>query len=162
MPMMPKTHRVLGQPTPQSRAREDYRRRGTRQQQGYTDEWLARAADYRKRNPLCVMCLKRGIVRPCQCVDHIIPHKGDPVLFWDENNWQSLCNPCHNGPKRREEEAARRAQLEARVPTGGTNPTGRGGSNCRALVGEARPEANFCTRDLGTGGVSRIPAREGF
>jgi hypothetical protein len=21
-------------------------------------------------------------------LDHIIPHKGDPVLFWDEKNWQ--------------------------------------------------------------------------
>ena len=27
---------------------------------------------------------------------HIRPHRGDPVLFWDEKNWQSLCKPCHD------------------------------------------------------------------
>lgn len=133
--MMPKTHRAPGQPTPQSRARDDYRRRGTRQQQGYTNEWLARAADFRQRHPLCAMCLKRGKVTPCQCVDHIIPHRGDPVLFWDEDNWQSLCNPCHNGPKRREEEAARRAQAD-RVAVRVDLPRGRGGANCGPPVGE--------------------------
>lgn len=28
-------------------------------------------------------------------VDHVVPHRGDPVLFWDVlNNWQSLCARC--------------------------------------------------------------------
>jgi 5-methylcytosine-specific restriction protein A len=25
-------------------------------------------------------------------VDHIRPHMGDPALFWDEGNWQALCD----------------------------------------------------------------------
>ena len=29
-------------------------------------------------------------------VDHIIPHRGDQKLFWDRNNWQALCKPCHD------------------------------------------------------------------
>ena len=29
-------------------------------------------------------------------VDHIIPHRGDRILFWDQNNWQPLCKPCHD------------------------------------------------------------------
>ena len=161
MPMMPKTHRVLGQPTPISRARDDYRRRGTRQEQGYTNEWLRAAADFRKRHPLCAMCLKRGKVRPCQCVDHIVPHEGDPVLFWDEDNWQSLCNRCHNGPKRRMEEAARRSR-KSLAPAGAASGRGRGGDNCTRPVEEARARANFCTRELETGGVSRFRNREGL
>jgi len=28
--------------------------------------------------------------------DHIIPHRGDQALFWDETNWQRLCLPCHS------------------------------------------------------------------
>ena len=37
-------------------------------------------------------------------VDHIIPHKGDERLFWDaDNNWQSLCEECHNSTKRKME-----------------------------------------------------------
>ena len=29
-------------------------------------------------------------------VDHIEPHKGDDTLFWDQDNWQPLCKPCHS------------------------------------------------------------------
>ena len=29
-------------------------------------------------------------------LDHIIPHRGNPVLMWDESNWQALCKPCHD------------------------------------------------------------------
>ena len=25
-----------------------------------------------------------------------IPHRGDMKLFWDESNWQPLCESCHN------------------------------------------------------------------
>ena len=103
MPMMPKTHRPGGAAavvTNAERYRYDVSRRGTRTQQGYTNEWLRASADFRARHPLCAMCLERGKVTPSQCTDHVIPHRGDPVLFWSESNWQALCNPCHNGPKR--------------------------------------------------------------
>lgn len=29
-------------------------------------------------------------------VDHIVPHRGDDRLFWDEENWQALCKNCHD------------------------------------------------------------------
>lgn len=29
-------------------------------------------------------------------VDHIKPHRGDMVLFWDESNWQGLCRSHHS------------------------------------------------------------------
>ena len=28
-------------------------------------------------------------------VDHIRPHRGDMVLFWDQTNHQSQCESCH-------------------------------------------------------------------
>ena len=37
------------------------------------------------------MCDARGIVAAASVVDHVVPHKDDPVLFWDEANWQPLC-----------------------------------------------------------------------
>ena len=37
-----------------------------------------------------------GRTVPAVDVDHIRPHKGDPTLFWDPQNWQSLCKPCHS------------------------------------------------------------------
>ena len=50
-------------------------------------------------HPLCVMCDARGITAAASVVDHIQPHKGDPVLFWDQANWQSLCKGCHDSRK---------------------------------------------------------------
>ena len=35
--------------------------------------------------------------------DHVRPHRGDEVLFFDPANLQCLCKPCHDGAKQREE-----------------------------------------------------------
>jgi 5-methylcytosine-specific restriction endonuclease McrA len=32
-------------------------------------------------------------------VDHIVPHRGNEALFWSIDNWQPLCQPCHDGAK---------------------------------------------------------------
>src|SRR4051812_48913924 len=37
--------------------------------------------------------------------DHIIPHRGDPDLFWDEDNVQTLFKPCHDKAKQAAERA---------------------------------------------------------
>jgi 5-methylcytosine-specific restriction protein A len=29
-------------------------------------------------------------------VDHIIPHRGNQKLMWDQSNWQALCHACHS------------------------------------------------------------------
>lgn len=52
---------------------------------------------------MCVMCAEHGEVKPAAVVDHIIPHKGDRHLFWDSDNWQSLCKHCHDSHKQRME-----------------------------------------------------------
>lgn len=39
--------------------------------------------------------------------DHVKPHKGDPALFWDPENLQTLLtSPCHNAKKQAEERRA--------------------------------------------------------
>ena len=45
---------------------------------------------------LCVECEKQGKLTQATVVDHIVPHRGDQKLFWDESNWQPLCKPCHD------------------------------------------------------------------
>lgn len=53
-------------------------------------------SDLHKRMfPLCAECLKKGRDEPVYLTDHIVPHQGDPTLFWDWDNLQSLCNACH-------------------------------------------------------------------
>ena len=54
-------------------------------------------------NPLCVYCLRQDRTTVADVVDHIVPHKGSTELFWDTDNWQSLCATCHNTVKAQEE-----------------------------------------------------------
>jgi 5-methylcytosine-specific restriction protein A len=54
-------------------------------------------------HPLCAFCLRREVVEVATVVDHIIPHKGDVVLFHDPDNLQSLCKRCHDRDKAAEE-----------------------------------------------------------
>lgn len=63
--------------------------------------WRKARARFLNANPLCVMCeQRRGMIVPATIVDHVIEHKGDYELFWDQNNWQALCATCHSGVKR--------------------------------------------------------------
>lgn len=34
-------------------------------------------------------------------VDHITPHRGDPALFWDRDNWQIVSKAWHDSEKQR-------------------------------------------------------------
>lgn len=71
----------------------------------YNYQWTKLRTNYLRRNPLCVMCRMDGKTVMASVVDHIIPHKGDQALFYDENNWQPLCKPCHDKIKQRMEKA---------------------------------------------------------
>lgn len=61
------------------------------------------AAAFRVEHPLCAnpdqnpRCTLVTTV-----VDHIVPHRGDVVLFWDQTNWQGLCASCHSSKTARE------------------------------------------------------------
>lgn len=79
------------------------RERGTAAQRGYDARWRRARKRFLAENPLCVECLKEGRLTPATRVDHIVPHKGDLKLFWDETNWQPLCESCHNKKTARED-----------------------------------------------------------
>lgn len=70
--------------------------RGGAAARGYGRKWRKARALYLERHPLCAECLKERKATPATVVDHIIPHRGDPALFWDVDNWQPLCKPCHD------------------------------------------------------------------
>lgn len=63
---------------------------------GYDAKWRAARKRYLRRYPLCTECQRNGKLIPATVVDHILPHRGDETLFWDESNWQALCKPCHD------------------------------------------------------------------
>lgn len=70
--------------------------RGSAHARGYTKAW----ARYSRRRllefPLCVRCQEAGRLTGADVTDHIVPHRGDPELFWEPANHQSLCKPCHD------------------------------------------------------------------
>lgn len=49
------------------------------------------------------MCRAKGLVYAANVCDHVVPHHGDPKLFWDSTNLQSLCAGCHDAGKRQVE-----------------------------------------------------------
>ena len=70
--------------------------RGGAEARGYDSRWRKARAAFLQRNPLCNECMKHGRLTPATVVDHVIPHRGDQKLFWDEDNWQALCKSCHD------------------------------------------------------------------
>ena len=78
------------------KASHDRRRRA--RDRGYAGRGRKARAAFLALFPKCARC-----PAPASVVDHIRPHKGDPILFWDKSNWQPLCAKCHNGPKQSQE-----------------------------------------------------------
>ncbi|WP_346866641.1 MULTISPECIES: HNH endonuclease signature motif containing protein [unclassified Clostridium] len=70
---------------------------------GYDSKWRTSRARFLKINPLCVRCKEQGSLVKATVVDHIKPHGGDKILFWDESNWQALCKRCHDRKTMRED-----------------------------------------------------------
>ncbi len=68
-----------------------------------TQRWKRARRQFLAEHSLCRMCQEVGKTRLAELVDHIEPHKGDPEKFWDEDNWQPLCKPCHDGAKQAQE-----------------------------------------------------------
>ena len=58
---------------------------------GYGSRWQRLSKACLRRHNLCVRCKAQGRFTAATVVDHIIPHRGDPHLMWDESNWQALC-----------------------------------------------------------------------
>lgn len=72
---------------------EEVRSAGAR---GYGKAWQKARKKYLEAHPLCVECMKEGRYVRATDVDHIIPHRGDRTLFWDQGNWQALCHRHHS------------------------------------------------------------------
>jgi 5-methylcytosine-specific restriction protein A len=64
--------------------------------------WLELRESWLRSYPLCIDCLKEGISKLANVVDHVEPHKGDTETFFDLRNLQSLCTIHHNKKTYRE------------------------------------------------------------
>jgi 5-methylcytosine-specific restriction protein A len=73
-------------------------RRGSARERLYTTAWDKASRAFIAANPICVDPFGVHGLMPAltECTDHIIPHKGDLDLFWDQANWQPLCKRCND------------------------------------------------------------------
>jgi 5-methylcytosine-specific restriction enzyme A len=70
--------------------------RGSSHERGYGSRWRKYRESFLQEHPLCKTCGDSGILEASTVVDHIIPHQGDPDLFWNPDNHQALCTSCHS------------------------------------------------------------------
>ena len=57
--------------------------------------WRKVAAGFRDKNPVCIECEKKGIIKPSEVTDHILSIRNGGAKF-NEDNLQALCHSCHN------------------------------------------------------------------
>ncbi len=62
--------------------------------------WRAISKAYRKRYPLCAMCMHEGTTTVADVVDHIIEIRDDWSMRHDASNLMSLCHRHHNAKTR--------------------------------------------------------------
>ncbi|WP_080293880.1 HNH endonuclease [Burkholderia pseudomallei] len=72
---------------------------------GYDWRWRKARDIYLAQHPLCECeaCTRQGRIMVSTVVDHRIPHRGDPVLFWDQSNWCAMAKHCHDAKTARED-----------------------------------------------------------
>jgi 5-methylcytosine-specific restriction enzyme A len=102
VPVRPPVHRPPGATSAAGLKRELDRQRPSAARRGYGGRWRRARATYLARHPLCVQCQAEGHIEPSTTVDHVVPHRGDQKLFWDEANWAALCKRCHDAKTARE------------------------------------------------------------
>jgi len=121
VPTRPPSHKPPGARTSQQQRQQQDQARGSACSRGYDARWRKARAAYLASHPLCVWCQDEGRLEPAVVVDHVRPHKGDPGLFWDEQNWQALCKPHHD------RKTARQDGAFGRAPREGTKDEGQAG-----------------------------------
>ena len=71
-----------------------------------TPRWRSIRRQQLRLQPLCKLCADRGLIVAAEVCDHVTPHKGDELLFFN-GPFQSLCASCHNGAKQSLERTGR-------------------------------------------------------
>ena len=62
----------------------------------YGRKWGKARLQFLAEHPFCVDCEREGAMTLANEVDHIVPHGGKALAFWNRANWQALCKPHHS------------------------------------------------------------------
>ncbi len=102
MPVKPRVHRPAGVKSALEVKRVLDRERPSAARRGYDAAWRRARLSFLAEHPLCETCRGAGRLEPATVVDHVVPHRGDRVLFWDVGNWAASCKRCHDAKTARE------------------------------------------------------------
>lgn len=82
------THRALIPEKPRTTAHD----------RGYDSRWKKARVGFLAKHPFCECPDHKGKLDApkADTVDHVIPHKGDPALFWDRSNWRPSTRACNS------------------------------------------------------------------
>lgn len=103
MPQKPRIYRALG-----GNGRKPARKpQASAHKRGYTQAWRVESKAFLKDHPFCECdeCKGEDLLQLATCVDHIIPHRGDEVLFWERSNWQAMTSEHHSRKTAKEDGA---------------------------------------------------------
>ena len=70
--------------------------KGASAKRWYGYRWQKLRNRFIAQHPFCEQCMKQGRLTIATDIDHIKPHRGDPILLFDEENLQALCHACHS------------------------------------------------------------------
>lgn len=68
--------------------------------------WKVRRRELLNEEPLCRLCMARGVITMATVADHVQPHHGDLTAFY-HGKLQALCKRCHDGAKKQQESTGR-------------------------------------------------------
>lgn len=70
--------------------------RGSARVRGYNPRWDKASGTFKVRRPWCLGCQALGLQVKTEVVDHVEPHKGNQVKFWNTAMWQPACRWHHD------------------------------------------------------------------
>lgn len=99
------TIQTKSDPLPWKDSKQERDRHGrsphAREKRYNTSRWRKLRIQVLDAEPLCRECQAKGRVVEARVVDHINPVRQGGA-FWDINNLQPLCDPCHNSKSGKE------------------------------------------------------------
>lgn len=78
----------------QAQARREDPERHALDRQYRSTRWRKYATWFVRHHPLCAECERQGETTASSLVDHIVPTVSGGA-FWEPDNHQALCDPCH-------------------------------------------------------------------
>lgn len=111
MPMRPQTFRSHTQPSRAAIAAAYDAGRGSARERGYGAAWDKASIGFRRSHPLCLGCEAVGRFTPSEVTDHVEPHKGNQIKFWNTERWQPACAWHHDVVKQRLEAMFARCEI---------------------------------------------------